>query len=116
MFLAAVVAAVSLAWAMPALAQDDPEPTGVTILDDGEEAQPESAVVRDDDTSATVRRIRRDLVIIAGAMSVAVAIYIWHTSPSRRVRIATQRAEVILDQPDDLDESDELVVHDRDGD
>lgn len=94
-----------LTWTSPVAAQDTqdtPEPgsTGVTVLDGGEEAQPESAVIRDEDTSATIRRIRRDLVIVAGVMTVALGVYLWHTSPSRRLRLATQHAEAILDEPD----------------
>ena len=83
----------------PVSAQEgqEPEPTGVTVLDGVEEAQPESAVVRDEDTSATVRRIRRDLVIIAGAMTLALGVYVWHTSPSRRLRIAARHAEAVLE-------------------
>ena len=98
--LATVVAVWCLAFASPALAQDEsetepaPDPTGVTVFDDGEAAQPESGIVRDDDTSDTVRRIRRDLVIVAGVMSVGLGVYVWHTSPSRRVRLATQRAGI----------------------
>ena len=97
--LATVVVLVGLFWMSPVAAQDpqEPEPTGVTVLDGVEEAQPESAVVRDDDTSATVRRIRRDLVIIAGVMTVALGVYIWHTSPSRRMRIAKSHADTVLD-------------------
>ena len=103
MFLATFVAAITLAWAAPALAQDDPEPepTGVTVLDGGEDAQPESGIVRDDDTSATVRRIRRDLVLVAGLTAVGLAVYVWHTSPTRRVRVAAQRAESVLAGGDD---------------
>jgi len=82
----------------PAVAQDDPapEPTGVTVVDDGEEAQPESGVVRDDDTSDTVRRIRRDLIVVAGLMTLALVVYVLHTSPSRRLAVASKRAEGVL--------------------
>jgi hypothetical protein len=95
--LATLVVSVSLLWTTPALAQDelDPDPTGVTVLDTGEEAQPESAVVRDEDTSATIRRIRRDLITVAGVMTFALVVYLWHTSPSRRLTVATRRAENI---------------------
>lgn len=80
--------------ASPAVAQDDvePAPSGVTIDDLGDDAQPESSVVRDEDTSATVRRIRRDLIVIAGFTSLALLVYVWHTNPARRVRIASARA------------------------
>lgn len=106
MILAALVAAATLSWAAPALAQSDtdtdtdPEPTGVTVLDDGEDAQPESGIVRDDDTSETVARIRRDLLIIAGVTAAGLVVYVWHTSPARRVRVAAKRAGVVLDGDD----------------
>lgn len=103
MFLATLVAATTLAWAAPAFAQDDvdPEPTGVTVIDDGEGAQPESGILRDDDTSATVRDIRRNLILVAAATAAGLVVYVWHTSPSRRVRVATRRAEIVLDATDD---------------
>ena len=103
MILATLVAATTLSWAMPAFAQDEvePETTGVTVLDDGEGAQPESGVLRDDDTSATVRDIRRNLIIVAAVTTAGLIVYVWHTSPSRRVRIAAQRAEVVLDGIDE---------------
>ena len=82
---------VTLAFVAPATAQDDDEP-GVTVLDEGDESPPETQVVRDDDTSDNVGRIRRDLVLVAVVMSAALVVFAWHTSPSRRVRIATQRA------------------------
>ena len=92
---------MSLGWTTPALAQDEQEPTGVTVLDDGEEAQPESGIVRDDDTSATVHRIRRDLIVVAAVMTVGLVVYVWHTSPSRRLRIASARAETVLETDDE---------------
>lgn len=93
------VAAATLVFAAPASAQDSPEPApvAVTEVDDAEAAQPESGVVRDEDTSATVRRIRRDLIIVAGVTSVALAVYVWHTSPTRRVRVAARRANAVLE-------------------
>lgn len=102
MILAALVAAATLSWGAPATAQSDsdPEPTGVTVLDDDEEAQPESGVVRDDDTSDTVARIRRDLIAIAALTAVGLVVYVWHTSPARRVRVAAGRAETVLDGDD----------------
>lgn len=106
MILAALIAAATLSWAAPATAQTDtdsdtdPEPTGVTVLDDGEDAQPESGIVRDDDTSDTIARIRRDLLVIAGVTAVGLVVYVWHTSPARRVRVAAERAEIVLDGDD----------------
>ena len=91
-FVAFVVALVLLS-VSPATAQDEPEPTGVTVLDDTDEAQPDSEIVRDDETSDTIQGIRRDLLLVAGASAVALVVYLWHTSPSRRFRIATERAQ-----------------------
>jgi hypothetical protein len=103
MILATLVVVTTLSWTTPAFAQDEvePESTGVTVLDDGEDAQPESGIVRDDDTSATVRNIRRNLIIVAVVTAAGLMVYVWHTSPSRRVRIAARRAEVVLDGVDD---------------
>lgn len=91
--LSAAVVPVTVLSAAPALAQDEPEPTGVTVLDDGDEAQPDSDIVRDDETSDTVQRIRRDLVVVGGVTAVALLVYLWHTSPRRRLRIAARRLE-----------------------
>ncbi|MEM7140540.1 MAG: hypothetical protein AAF548_05845 [Actinomycetota bacterium] len=90
---AAVLVVVMVGVAAPAGAQDDPAPApaAVTVLDDAEEARPESAVVRDDETSDTVRRIRRDLLVVGSITGVALVIYLWHTSPRRRLRIAADR-------------------------
>jgi hypothetical protein len=96
MLLATLVAMISLVWASPAHAQDEPSPTGVTVLDGDEDAQPESGIVRDEDTSATVRRIRRDLIVVAALTAVGLVVYVWHTSPTRRVRVAARRAASVL--------------------
>ena len=79
--------------ASPAAGQDEPDPTGVTVLDDTDEAQPDSEIVRDDETSDTIQEIRRNLLLMAAAVGVALLIYLWHTSPSRRFRLATARAQ-----------------------
>lgn len=102
--------ATCLASSTPALAQGtpDPEPTGVIVVDDDEAAQPESGLVRDEDTSADVRRIRRDLLVIAGFMAVALVVYVWHTSPTRRVRVASERAELLLREADGSDDAPNL--------
>lgn len=94
-----VVVAAMLVFVAPASAQDGPEPApvAVTEVDDAEAAQPESGIVRDEDTSATVRRIRRDLIIVAGVTSVALAVYVWHTSPTRRMRVAGRRTDAALE-------------------
>lgn len=63
------------------------------MVDDVDEAQPATEIVRDEDSSATVRRIRRDLVVVAIVTTLGLGVYVWHTSPTRRLRIATERAE-----------------------
>lgn len=92
----AVLVAVIVTFAAPTAAQDEPDPTGVTVLDDGDEAQPDSGLVRDDETSRTVERIRRELVAVGFVMAAALVVFVWHTSPRRRLRIAAER----LDEPD----------------
>ena len=103
LLLATLFVACMLLVAGPASAQDEPEPepTGVTVLDGGEGAQPESGIVRDEDTSATVQRIRRDLLLVAGFTAVGLVVYVWHTNPTRRVRVAAERAETVLGSDDD---------------
>jgi hypothetical protein len=88
---AALVAGLTLFGASPAQAQDEPETTGVTVLDDADEAQPDSEIVRDDETSDTIQDIRRNLLLIAGLSGVGLLVFVWHTSPSRRFRIATEQ-------------------------
>lgn len=44
-------------------------------------------------TEGTIRRVRVTLLSIAGALTVALVVYFWHTMPSRRLRVATRRAE-----------------------
>jgi hypothetical protein len=89
---AALVVGLTLFGASPAQAQDEPEPTGITVLDDTDVAQPDSEIVRDDETSDTIQGIRRNLLLIAGLSGVGLLVFVWHTSPSRRFRIATERA------------------------
>lgn len=93
--MAMMIVGILLAVAAPVAAQDgadDPaaEP-GVTVAD--EAAPAEAQLVKDDDTSATVQRIRRELIAIAAVTTVGLVIFVWHTSPSRRLRVATRRAE-----------------------
>lgn len=101
---AALVAAVSLSLAAPAAAQEQPDPSddpAVTVIDDGEGAQPEVQVVLDEDTSAVVRRIRRELIVVAIAMTAGLFVFVWHTSPSRRLRVASRRAAATTGPADD---------------
>ncbi|MDW3219057.1 MAG: hypothetical protein R8F63_10655 [Acidimicrobiales bacterium] len=94
-FCAIVIAVVVGVVASPAGAADEPdtEPTGVTVLDDTDEAQPDSAVVLDTETSDTVRRIRRELVTVGVIAAAALLVYLWHTSPRRRLRVAARQLQ-----------------------
>ena len=89
---AGAVAMLSLCPAASVAAQNDPEPTPVTFLDDGDGTRPEPGLVRDDDTRDTIQRIHLQLVIVAIAMMLALVVYVWHTSPARRLRVASRRA------------------------
>lgn len=89
-----------------AAAEPDAEPTGVTVLDDADEAQPDSAVVLDSETSDTVRRIRRELVTVGAVAAVALLVYLWHTSPRRRLRVAARQLQTAGAAPADHIESD----------
>lgn len=94
--LLALVIAVAIGFTIaPAAAQDDeaPDTTGVTVLDDTDEAQPGSEIVRDHETSDTVQRIRRELILVGIVAAAALLIYVWHTSPARRLRVAAKRVE-----------------------
>lgn len=79
--------------ASPARAQDDDSGTepAITVVTDGDEAKPESEIVRDDETSDTIQGIRRNLIVVAIVTAAALVLYLWHTSPSRRFRIAAAR-------------------------
>lgn len=92
-----VLAVGSHAPAVGAAEEPEPEPTGVTVLDDADEAQPDAAVVIDDETSDTVRRIRRELVFVGVVSSAALLVYLWHTSPRRRLRVASRRLHATED-------------------
>ena len=103
MILAALAVVTTLAWAAPVVAQtdSDPDPSGVTVLDDDAgEAQTESQIVRDDDTSDRVARTRRDLIIIAAVTAVGLAAYVWHTSPARRLQVAAKRNALVPEGDD----------------
>ncbi len=81
------------------------DPNAITVLDMNDPETPATAVQADTGTreaaepfdgqatESTVRRARITLLSIAAAMTVALALYWWHTMPSRRLRVATRRAE-----------------------
>lgn len=107
--------AVALLCALPSAvaAQEAPpdagtpaDPNAITVLDAGDDpgtpatavqaetgAQEEVEPFDGQATESTVRRSRITLLSIAAAMTVALAFYWWHTVPSRRLRVATRRAE-----------------------
>lgn len=89
-----------VAAAAPVGAQDDVPADGVNTSQQEIDAA-RIDVVRDDSTSDTIQRIRRDLAIVAATLTGALAIYIWHTSPSRRLRVASRRAAADIDHDDD---------------
>ena len=97
---ALVVVAAGLSFVAPAAAQDESDEPAVTVLDD-EESQPETQIVLDEDTSAIVQRIRRELVMVALAVTAGLVVFIWHTSPSRRLRVATRRADAVTEPLDE---------------
>lgn len=76
----------------PVAAQEsDPSVPEVSVVDDGEAAdlaEPFDGRA----TEGTIDRVRRTLVGIAVATTVGLVAFWWHTSPARRLRVATQRA------------------------
>jgi hypothetical protein len=70
---------------------------GVQDLDEDELVGNGSATGQDEfdgrSTEDTVRLVVGTLVGIAGVTSVMMLVFVWHTSPRRRLRVATRRAE-----------------------
>jgi hypothetical protein len=97
---AAIVMATGLFFAAPVAAQGEPDDPAVTVLED-EESLPETQIILDEDTSAIVQRIRRELIVVAVAMAAGLVVFIWHTSPSRRLRVATRRADAAIELAED---------------
>jgi hypothetical protein len=75
--------ALVMAVSIPAAAQDDPS---------GEPAD-EVEVFDENESEATVEWVTRALVGIAAGTGLLLVGYIWHTSPRRRLRVATRRRE-----------------------
>ena len=75
-----------------ASAQDsEPSLPEISVVDDGEAA--DAAEPFDGRaTESTVDWVRRTLVGIAVVTGVGLIAFWWHTSPARRLRVATQRA------------------------
>lgn len=93
--LAATLGTAALWAASPVGAQEDVPASDAEAQVNSTQQEIDAAqidIVRDDDTSDTIQRIRRDLAIVAVALTVALAIYIWHTNPSRRLRVAGRHA------------------------
>jgi hypothetical protein len=87
----AVLGAGSPAVALGHAQGDQPQ---APVVDTEETAVGSVEIVRDDDTTATVNAIRRNLVLVAVLTTAGLVVYVWHTSPSRRLRIAAERAGV----------------------
>ena len=97
LFLLAAFAVIT--WLLPAtaVAQDgEPVTPAISVIDQAIPASAEAADAAEPfdgrATEATVIRVRRTLVGIAAATTVGLMAFWWHTAPSRRLRIATQRA------------------------
>ena len=78
-------------------------------------AEPDAPTAADEEefdgrsTAATVRLVVTSLIAVAGVTAIMMLMFIWHTSPRRRFRIATRRAEqrrseVASDEGDNEDE------------
>lgn len=78
-----LVLALAMAVSIPAGAQDDPS---------GEPAV-EVEAFDENESEATVEWVTRALVGIAAGTGLLLVGYIWHTSPRRRLRVATRRRE-----------------------
>jgi hypothetical protein len=99
--LALVVAAVSLTFAVPVSAQEETDEPAITVVEDDEGAEQEGELVVDEDTSKTVRRIRRDLVAVSVLTTLGLGVYVWYTNPARRLRIASRNADLEAGSPDE---------------
>ena len=110
-----VVLAMVVAVSIPAGAQDDPS---------GDPAV-EVEAFDENESEATVEWVTRSLVGIAAGTGLLLVGYIWHTSPRRRLRVATRRREdrevsrrVGLEDefvlPVEIDEDSGVVVESKD--
>lgn len=90
-------------------------------------AQADTEVFDEDETESTIDRVRTQLLVIAAVTGALLVVYIWHTDPQRRLRVATRRrdareraAVAALDEsfllPVDVDDPTTDSSADRDGD
>lgn len=95
--LAAVTLTLSVVlFIAPVSAQDDTPAADAETRVGGSQQEIDAAqidIVRDDSTSDTIQRIRRDLAIIALVLTAALVVYVWHTNPSRRLRVASRHVD-----------------------
>ncbi len=93
--------ALLLAVASPARAQDgssgDPDPVA------------DADVFDENESEATIEWVTFTLVGIAVCTGLLLVLYIWHTSPRRRLRVATRRRER-RDEGRQLDFDDEFLL------
>ncbi len=85
--LAPVVLVVSLGAGAPAAAQP------AQSSDEGEVVDTSTEIFDENESEATIRWVTRALVGIAAGTGFLLVIYIWHTNPRRRLRVATRRRE-----------------------
>ena len=72
-------------------------PPAVVVAQNGQvsdpSAQPERRVVQSE-SSGRVDAVVISLYSIAGAMTVMLGVFVWHTSPKRRMRLARERSQI----------------------
>ncbi len=87
--LGGVVFVLAIAVGGPAAAQEDApsEPLPDDVADEVIDAFDEN------ESEATIEWVTRSLVGIAGGTGFLLVVYLWHTNPSHRLRVATRRRE-----------------------
>jgi hypothetical protein len=99
-------------------------------VDSGQVGEGDDPATEDEDefdgrsTADTVRVVVGSLIAVAGATAILMLVFIWHTSPRRRFRVANRRAErrraEVTSDEDDMavndDEVDQVEGEEVDGD
>ncbi len=81
-----IVLVVSMATAVPATGHAGHSHAG-------DAAAAETDIFDENESESTIRWVTRALVGIAAGTGLLLVVYIWHTSPRRRLRVATRRRE-----------------------